>query len=199
MMTQTMRYFFVFPLLLFALMLTACESGPNALDMEEAASGRSSFAGSRAPTFMLPDQDGRTVSLRDYRGQWVVLYFYPADDTPGCTCQATEFTSILQKFHEQDAVVLGVSPDSAESHKLFAEKYDLKITLLSDEDHDVMSRYGAWVNKQFGDQTIGTVVRTTVLISPDGTIAHHWPEVIPKGHAERVRDKLAQLKAAGAE
>lgn len=194
-MIRTVRCFLLYTALLVA---AGCDTTPSAWSMEEAAAGRSSFAGSRAPQFTLPDENEQPVSLSDYRGQWVVLYFYPADDTPGCACQATEFTAILQKFHEQDAVVIGVSPDSPESHRLFAEKYDLKIKLLSDVDQKVMQRYGAWVDKQFGDQTHGSVVRSTVLISPDGKVAYHWPEVIPKGHAERVREKLAALKAARA-
>ena len=162
--------------------------------MEEAASSRSEIIGQTAPQFSLADQDSQIVRLSDLRGKWLVLYFYPADDTPGCTCQATEFTELLSDFCQMDAQIFGVSTDSIDSHRYFIEKYDLKLNLLSDPDHAVMQQYGAWVASRLGEQEYGRVIRTTLIIDPEGVIRHHWPEVIPVGHAERVRDKLEDLQ-----
>lgn len=159
--------------------------------MEEAAASRSQMTGKRAPEFALLDSNSRRVSLDDFRGQWLVLYFYPADDTPGCTCQATEFTELLFRFRDMGAEVVGVSTDSPDTHQYFKDKHGLKITLLSDPDHRVMERYGAWSSSGIGG---GRPIRTTVIIGPDGRIRHHWPEVIPTGHAERVREKLHELQ-----
>ncbi|MFW5840164.1 MAG: peroxiredoxin [Planctomycetota bacterium] len=168
------------------------DRGPSAAQMERAASRRSDWTGSQAPSLELPDQQGRMRSLADQRGRWVVLYFYPKDDTPGCTCQATEFTSLLMRFENLNAVVWGVSEDSPASHRRFVEKHDLQVTLLSDPDHNVMRAYDAWMD--YSGRQGGRAVRTTFLIGPDGTIRRHWPEVIPTGHAERVRDALADLQ-----
>lgn len=179
-----------------ALVVAGCQQDldSRAWEMEQAAAERSDVIGKPAPAFTLPDQQDEPTSLSDFRGQWVVLYFYPKDDTPACACQATEFTELLTKFGNMNAVILGVSEDSPASHRTFAEKYSLKLTLLSDPDHDVMSRYGAWVTSALGEEQYGRVIRTTYIIGPDGTIRWHWPEVIPKGHAERVRLKLSQLQ-----
>ena len=163
---------------------------------EEAASSRSEIVGSAAPEFSLANQDGQTVALSSLRGQWVVLYFYPKDDTPGCTTEATEFTGLLDGgFRPLGARVLGVSADPAESHRSFRAKFDLGVDLLSDPEHKVMTSYGAWVAAALGDKPYGRVIRSTVLIDPTGIIRYHWPEVIPAGHAERVKEKLAELKA----
>ena len=170
-------------------------AGPSAAEMERAASLRSDWTGSQAPSFELPDQQERMRSLDDQRGRWVVLYFYPKDDTPGCTCQATEFTSLLMRFEDLNAVVWGVSEDSPASHRRFADKHDLQITLLSDPDHEVMRAYDAWMD--YPGRQGGRAIRTTFLIGPEGTIRRHWPEVIPTGHAERVRDALADLQQDG--
>ena len=180
-------------------MLAGCDPAltddPNqARIMEEAAAERSAIIGQIAPDFSLADQDDQIVRLGDLRGKWLVLYFYPADDTPGCTCQATEFTELLSEFCQMDAQIYGVSTDSIESHRYFIQKYDLKLDLLSDPDHAVMQRYGAWVSSRLGEQEYGRVIRTTLIIDPEGMIRHHWPEVIPVGHAERVRDKLEELQ-----
>lgn len=150
--------------------------------------------GKAAPAFKLPDQDGKTVSLADFRGQWVALYFYPKDDTPGCTKEACQFTDSIKDFEKLDAVVLGCSADGAEAHRKFIAKYKLKITLLSDTDHAVMEKYGAWGEKNmYGKVTMG-VIRSTVIIDPAGKIAHHWKKVQSDGHAEKVREKLAELR-----
>jgi peroxiredoxin Q/BCP len=135
------------------------------------------------------------VTLSGLRGQWVVLYFYPQDDTPGCTCEATEFTSLLAKFRQMNAQVYGISADSSASHKLFITYYNLGLNLLSDPDHAVMKRYGAWVEAALGDKAYERVIRSTLIIDPKGIVRYHWPEVIPQGHADRVRQRLEQLQA----
>lgn len=162
--------------------------------VEEAAAGRSPFTGQMAPDFTLVNQSDQPVALSTQRGRWVVLYFYPKDDTPGCTCQATEFTSLLKNFRDMNAEILGVSEDTPASHRAFAAKYYLALTLLSDPDHRVMESYGAWVTSGTGANRYGRLIRTTFIIDPSGVIRYHWPEVIPEGHAERVRQKLAQLQ-----
>ncbi len=149
--------------------------------------------GKKAPSFSLQDENGSKVSLADLAGQWVVLYFYPKDDTPGCTVEACEFTSGLPKFDKLDAVVLGCSRDTPETHRKFIAKHKLKIRLLSDPEHAVMEKYGAWGEKNnYGKKTMG-VIRSTVLIDPAGRVAHHWATVRAAGHAEQVRAKLAEL------
>ena len=146
--------------------------------------------GKKAPAFTLPNQDDDKVRLRDLAGSWVVLYFYPRDDTPGCTVEACEFTEGIEAFDELDAVVLGCSPDSTDKHRKFIAKHDLRVTLLSDPDHKVMEKYGAWGEKKlYGKVTIG-VIRSTVLIDPRGKIVRHWKRVRAKGHAESVRKAL---------
>lgn len=154
--------------------------------------------GDPAPPFSLPDQDGQKVSLADFAGRWVVLYFYPKDDTPGCTTEACQFSEGIAAFDELDAVVLGCSPDSPASHRKFKEKYNLKVHLLADPEHAVMAQYGAWGEKKMYGKTVEGVVRSTVLIDPQGRIAHHWPNVKADGHAEAVRRKLAELRGQAA-
>ena len=148
----------------------------------------------KAPAFTLHDQDDEPVSLKDFAGKWVVLYFYPKDDTPGCTTEACEFTSGIRGFEDLNAVVLGVSKDSPSSHRAFIDKHQLRVRLLSDPDHKVMEKYGAWgVKHIFGQQAKGTI-RSTVLIDPKGYIVKHWAEVTAEGHAEHVRQALAELQ-----
>jgi thioredoxin-dependent peroxiredoxin len=151
--------------------------------------------GKPAPKFSLEDQDETRVSLADLRGRWVVLYFYPKDDTPGCTTEACEFTEGIEAFEGLDAVVLGCSPDAPEKHRKFIAKYELKVRLLSDPDHRVMEAYGAWGEKSmYGKTTVG-VIRSTVIIDPEGRVAHHWKKVSAKGHAAKVREKLEELQS----
>ena len=151
--------------------------------------------GKRAPAFTLPNQDGEKVQLAKLAGSWVVLYFYPRDDTPGCTVEACEFTDGVKAFAKVDAVVLGCSPDSPESHGKFIAKHAIGFDLLSDPGHAVMEKYGAWGEKTlYGKKTVG-VVRSTVLIDPAGKVAHHWRTVRAKGHAAQVQAKLAELRA----
>jgi peroxiredoxin Q/BCP len=154
--------------------------------------------GTKAPAFTLQNQDGAKVGLGSLAGNWVVLYFYPRDDTPGCTTEACEFTAGSERFRKLDAVVLGCSPDSPESHRKFIGKHRLSVDLLSDPDHEVMERYGAWGEKTlYGKKSVG-VIRSTVIIDPKGRIAHRWARVTTAGHAEKVREKLAELRAGAA-
>jgi peroxiredoxin Q/BCP len=176
------------------LVLSGCQTTPSSMSMETAAAGRSEFAGQPAPDFTLKNQDNQPVALSQQRGKWVVLYFYPKDDTPGCACEANEFTELLTHFRNMNALVLGLSADSPQSHRLFIEKYNLSLTLLSDPDHAVMKRYGAWVESSLGDKKTERVIRSTFIIGPEGAVRYHFPEVIPQGHAERVREKLAELQ-----
>jgi peroxiredoxin Q/BCP len=123
-----------------------------------------------------------------------VLYFYPKDDTPGCTTEACEFTDGITGFERLDAVVLGCSPDRPEKHRRFIAKYGLQLRLLSDPDHAVMEAYGAWGEKKmYGRVTVG-VIRSTVIVDPDGMIAHRWKRLKVKGHAAKVRERLEQLQ-----
>ena len=149
--------------------------------------------GKRAPAFTLLDQDESKVQLTKLKGQWVVLYFYPRDDTPGCTTEACEFTDGLADFEALDATVIGCSPDSPEKHRKFIAKHELGVTLVSDPDHEVMEKYGAWGEKKMYGKLVEGVKRSTVLIDPTGKVAHHWPNVRAKGHAAKVAEKLAEL------
>lgn len=151
--------------------------------------------GQAAPTFALPDENGQKVALEDLRGQWVVVYFYPKDDTPGCTVQACEFTAGLKDFERLGARVLGISPDDAASHQKFIAKHDLGITLLSDPDHVVMAQYGAYGEKMlYGKKSVG-VIRSTTIINPDGVAVKQWKSVQAKGHAEKVQAFLESAQA----
>jgi len=142
--------------------------------------------GDKAPDFSLADQNGATHSLKQYTGKWVVLYFYPKDDTPGCTKEACSFRDNLGAVTKKGAVILGVSSDSTASHRKFADKYSLPFPLLSDPDKAVINAYGVWKEKSmYGKKTMG-VERSTFLIGPDGKIAHEWRKVKVDGHTEEV-------------
>jgi peroxiredoxin Q/BCP len=151
--------------------------------------------GSQAPAFALQDQHGTTVSLADFAGRWVVLYFYPKDDTPGCTTEACEFSAAITAFRGLDAAVLGCSADSVASHAKFGAKYGLDFPLLSDPDKVVMTAYGAWGEKTMYGKKVTGVIRSTVIIAPDGTVAHRWASVKAAGHAAKVQEVLARLQA----
>ena len=144
----------------------------------------------KAPEFTLPDQNGEPVSLKDFRGQWVVLYFYPRADTPGCTIEACEFRDSHQKTEKTGAVVLGVSPDEPKALKKFEEKFDLPFTLLGDADKRVGYAYGVIQEKNMYGKKVMGVVRTTFIIGPDGKIKHIFNKVKPEGHAAEVLDYL---------
>lgn len=150
--------------------------------------------GRKPPAFKLKNQDGENVRLTQFKGQWVVLYFYPRDDTPGCTKEACEFSEVIQSFRTLDAVVLGCSPDTQESHQKFIKKYKLKVQLLSDPTHAVMEKYGAWGEKVLYGRTSVGIIRSTVLIGPDGKVAHHWKKVRAAGHASHVAARLTGLR-----
>ena len=147
-----------------------------------------------APPFELQDQEDRTRSLGNYRGQWVVLYFYPRDATPGCTRQACGFRDALDSLGELDAAVLGVSPDPVASHRKFAAKQGLSFPLLSDDDHRVCEAYGVWQEKSMYGRTYWGVVRTTYLIDPAGNVAERWDKVRVGGHVELVRQRIRNLR-----
>ena len=146
--------------------------------------------GKPAPTFTLPSDSGETISLESLRGKPVVLYFYPKDDTPGCTTQACGIRDAFGKFEKAGAVVLGVSPDSAESHVKFRDKYELPFTLLADEDHATAEAYGVWVEKNMAGKTFMGVERSTFVIDADGNVAKVMRRVKPDTHAD---DVLAAL------
>ena len=149
--------------------------------------------GEPAPDFTLPDQDGEPVSLSDFAGSPVVVYFYPKDDTPGCTTQACGIRDHWQDLQDAGAVVLGISPDDPASHTRFREKHELPHTLLADPDHEVMDAYEAYGEKVlYGKRTVGAK-RSTVLVGPDGRVAKHWRRVQAKKHAEQVLKALEAL------
>ena len=152
--------------------------------------------GKKAPAFKLESSEGDTVSLDDFKGKTVVLYFYPKDDTPGCTREAQGFRDAAAALKKKKAVVLGVSRDSVKSHCSFRDKYDLNFPLLSDPDGKVLRAYGAWGEKNMYGRITQGVIRSTVIIDPDGKVAHHWARVKSKGHADAVREKLKELRAA---
>ena len=146
--------------------------------------------GKKAPDFKLKDQDGKTVSLSDFKGKNVVLYFYPKDDTPGCTKEACSFRDELPRFGKIDAVILGVSPDSVDSHKKFAQKFELPFTLLSDENKKVVEAYDVWKEKNnYGKKYMG-VERTTYVIDKEGKIKKIFNKVKVDGHSEEVMEAL---------
>lgn len=149
--------------------------------------------GQPAPDFRLQSTDDTEVSLSDFKGKRaVVLYFYPKDDTPGCTAEACSFRDLRSLFNENGAEILGVSPDSVKSHKKFREKFHLTFPLLADTDHAVADQYGVWQQKKFmGRQYMG-IARTTFVVGPDGTIKAVFPNVKVEGHADKV---LASLKS----
>jgi len=151
-------------------------------------------AGTKAPDFSLTDQDGKNHQLSDYKGKWVVLYFYPKDLTPGCTTEACNFQDSLPSFKNIDAVIIGVSKDSVKQHKKFADKYQLNFALLSDENSDICEKYGVWQKKSmYGKEYMG-INRSTFLIDPQGKIVRVYPKVSVKQHHEEVLNDLKQLK-----
>ena len=151
--------------------------------------------GDEAPGFCLPDQNGEEICLDRFKGGWLVLYFYPRDNTKGCTLEAIDFTSNLEEFESLGAEIAGVSPDSVKSHRNFCDKHGLKITLLSDPEHTVLEKYGVWQLKKMYGREFHGVVRSTFIIDPDGIIRNVWRKVKVKGHVEAVKQKLRELKS----
>jgi peroxiredoxin Q/BCP len=152
--------------------------------------------GQQAPDFTLPDQDVNEVSLSDFRGRPVVLYFYPKADTPGCTTQACGIRDHRADYEAAGAVVLGVSPDPVKAVKRFADKQSLNFRLLADEDHAVCETYGVWVEKSMYGKTYWGAKRATFIIDEDGKVAHVIPKVSPKTHDDEVLKVLGELSAA---
>ena len=151
--------------------------------------------GDSAPDFALEDKDGNINKLGDYKGMWVVLYFYPKDNTKGCTLEAKEFSEAVKEYSELNAEIIGISPDSATSHAKFVEKQELKILLLSDPEHKVLEAYDVWqLKKMYGREYLG-VVRSTFLIDPKGEIKSIWMKVKVNGHVGEVKTRLEELQA----
>lgn len=146
--------------------------------------------GDKAPAFDCPDETGTKRALKDYKGKTVILYFYPKDDTPGCTIEACEFRDALAGFKAKGAVILGVSPDTPESHKKFIAKFGLTFPLLSDPDHKVCEAYGVWKKKQFMGREYMGVERSTFVIGPDGKLVYVENGVTAKGHAAAMLERI---------
>ena len=147
--------------------------------------------GTKAPSFSAKDDQGNTVTLAGLKGQTVVLYFYPKDDTSGCTTQACEFRDAWAEVKEAGAVILGVSPDGETSHQKFRAKFDLPFPLLVDEDHAIAEAYGVWGEKSMYGKKFMGIERSTFIIDEEGVVVEAWRKVSPKGHADRVREALA--------
>jgi thioredoxin-dependent peroxiredoxin len=146
--------------------------------------------GEQAPGFTSLDQNGEKIALKDFKGKWVVLYFYPRADTPGCTIEACEFRDSFKRIEKSGAVVLGVSPDEPKAQKKFEEKYELPFRLVADADKEVCNAYGVIQEKNMYGKKVMGVVRTTFVIGPDGRIRHIFHKVKPEGHAEEVLEYL---------
>jgi thioredoxin-dependent peroxiredoxin len=151
--------------------------------------------GDQAPRVALPDESGTVHDLADQHGRWTILYFYPKDDTPGCTVEACEFRDANETIAERGADVWGISPQGSDSKRKFREKFGLPFTLLADEDHEAAEAYGSWVEKQNYGRTYMGTARTTFLVDPEGRIARVWPKVKPEGHAAAVMAALDELQA----
>ena len=150
--------------------------------------------GDVVPAFCLPNQDEEEICFRDIKGRWAVVYFYPKDNTPGCTTEACDFTEAMPDFSSLEAIILGVSPDSPKKHRNFIEKKALKITLLADEDKALCKSFGMWQLKKFMGKEYMGVVRSTFLIAPNGTLAYKWEKVRVKNHVAEVKEKLIELQ-----
>jgi thioredoxin-dependent peroxiredoxin len=146
--------------------------------------------GESAPEFTALDRSGKSISLQDFKGRSIVLYFYPKDNTPGCTTEAIDFTDKLPQFQSLNTQVIGISPDSIVSHAKFIDKHQLKITLLSDPEHQIAESYGVWQLKKFMGKEYMGIVRSTFLIDPTGTISQIWSNVRVKNHVDTVLEKI---------
>lgn len=146
--------------------------------------------GKQAPNFTLKNQDGEEISLSNFKNKKVVIYFYPKDDTPGCTLEGIQFTALKDQFEANNTIILGISKDSVESHKKFCNKHNLGITLLSDEDGKVVEDYGAWREKNnYGKKYMG-IVRSTVVLDDAHNVIKHWKSLKTDGHAQKVLDLI---------
>ena len=151
--------------------------------------------GQPAPTFRLPTGEGGEVALEDLRGKRVVLYFYPKDDTPGCTREACAFRDLRSEFAAKDAEIIGVSPDSADSHRAFSQKFSLPFTLLADEQAEVAKQYGVWILRERDGRQFMGIDRTTFLIDRDGIVRRVFPKVTVDGHANEILEALDKLES----
>ena len=150
--------------------------------------------GKSIPQFSLPDQDRKIHNIKDYKGKWVIIYFYPKDLTPGCTTEACNFQEALPDFNSIDAVIFGISKDSVKQHKKFANKYNLQFSLLSDENSDVCEQFGVWQKKSmYGKEYMG-IARSTFIVNPDGKIVKFYPKVNAKEHHSEILNDLKELK-----
>jgi peroxiredoxin Q/BCP len=153
--------------------------------------------GDLAPDFCLPDEEGKEVCLSSLKGKWVILYFYPKDNTSGCTKEAISFTERIEDFKRLNAEVLGLSKDSVKSHLSFKNKHGLKVKLLSDESAEVLKKYGAWGKKKMYGKEVEGTIRTTFLIDPNGRIRKIWRNVKVEGHVDQVFEALKELIKEG--
>jgi thioredoxin-dependent peroxiredoxin len=151
-------------------------------------------AGAKAPDFSLPDGEGKNVSLKDFKGKNLVIYFYPKDDTPGCTKEACDFRDNLARLKKAGAAVVGVSRDQVKSHAKFAAKYDLPFPLLSDVEGGMLEAYGVWQKKSFMGKSFMGIVRTTFLVDGNGVVRRAWEKVKVEGHVDEVLDAIKELK-----
>ena len=150
--------------------------------------------GNKAPDFTGTTESNETIRLSEQKGKNVVLYFYPRDNTPGCTVEAKEFRDVQDELEANNTIVLGVSPDNPESHCKFIDRFELNFTLIADEDNRIAEKYGVWVEKNMYGKKFMGVQRATFLIDPNGKIAHVWPKVRANGHAEQVLKALVSLE-----
>lgn len=154
--------------------------------------------GSSAPTFTLPNQDGKDISLSDFLGRWIVVYFYPKDDTPGCTDEACSFRDANSELTDAGITVIGISKDTVASHKKFADKYNLNFHILADPATEVIQAYGAWQEKSmYGKKYLG-IQRSTILVNPEGKVAQVFPKVTPKNHATEILKAIQENNSSSA-
>lgn len=179
---------------LLLLCAVGCSEAKPLSAEEEANLAQSRLVGQPAPPFELTDNKGRLVRSGSFEGQWVVLYFYPRNDLPGCVCDASEYTDLLMHFHDLGALVFGIDDLSPRSHHTLSKKYHVSMSLLSDADRATTKSYGAWGPPPADDPSAEQTVRSTFLIDPQGVVRAHWRNVTAKGHVEQVRQRLQLLQ-----